>query len=112
LEITDTSDDDTCENKLRRTQQDQTQITTDLLPFIDFTFVDAKGTNNFLVNKGLLEVNIYSPTRGIASSIYSAIDDILKDNYEDMIIVAEGQVNSAITGCYCYRVRYKPLVNS
>lgn len=112
LGITDVNDIGQCDNKIRRQCQDPTLLTTDVLDFFDYSFVDARPTKNYLVNFGLLEINIFAGNRYKAKLIYDPIKRILKDNYDNMQVYSEGQVNSPIRDIYCYRIRLKPLVNS
>jgi hypothetical protein len=66
-------------------------------------------TRNILVNRGLLEVNIYSSERYFAGQIKKRINKILKDNFE-IQIVAEGQISMPTANIYGYKIRYRPLV--
>jgi hypothetical protein len=99
-------------NRIRLEQFDETLVTTDITPFISVTFIDAHNTKNYLTNKGVLEILIYTPLRYNAMLIYKRINSILKDNFDDFSIVAEGQKNSAVPGIYQYCIRYKPMINS
>lgn len=98
--------------RFRREECDITDINADSFPFLTILFLDTEGTRNYLINEGLLELNIYSSGRYMASLIYKRVRELLRLNCPEMKIVTEGQVYTEIRGVYCYRVRYNPLINS
>lgn len=98
--------------RFRREECDITDINADSFPFLTILFLDTEGTQNYLINEGLLELNIYSSGRYPAMKIYERVRELLRLNCPEMKIVTEGQVYTEIRGVYCYRVRYNPLINS
>lgn len=89
-----------------------TEIDIGTLPFVSFVFIDATPTNNYLRNKGLLEIDIVCSVDYEAGQIYKVIVPLLQQHFDDFRIVAEGEASSGISGIYRYRIRFKPLVNS
>lgn len=107
----DPTDDESKNLKFRRQTKVLTEVDVEQLPFVSFVFIDADVTKNYLRNKGLLELNIYCSADYEAEIIYNAIVPLVKQ-LDDVSIIAEGEVASGIPGIYCYRVRFRPLVNS
>ena len=106
-------DEDESKNlKFRRQTKVLTEVDIDMLPFVSFVFIDANPTGNHLMNKGLLELDIVCSVDYEAEIIYKTIVPLIHQQLEDLRIVAEGEVSSGISGIYCYRLRFKPLVNS
>jgi len=98
--------------KFRRQTRELTEVDADVLPFVSFVFIDATPTHNYLCNKGLLELDIYCSVDYQAGQIYRVIKPLLQKNFEDFQVTAEGESSSGISGIYCYRIRFKPFVNS
>lgn len=98
--------------RFRREECDITDINADSFPFLTILFLDTESTGNYLINEGLLELNIYSSGRYTAVKIYERVRELLRLYCPEMKIVTEGQVYTEIRGVYCYRVRYNPLINS
>lgn len=106
-------DMDNMNNRFRREEMKLEEITADKLPFIIFVFLpEGSQTQNYLVNKSLLEVSIYCNKRDKATKIYPEIKRILQSNFEDFQITKEGQKESGVRGIFKYVLRFKPLVNS
>lgn len=99
-------------DRIRRSQNDPTLITEESLPFISIAFIDSKETKNYLVNKGVLEIEIFAPNRYIAKLISDRTNDLLKATFEDFKIISEGQKYSGLQNIYCYCIRYMPLISS
>lgn len=114
MNLFDNPDTDELRNeKFRREGMYLEEITIDKLPFIIFVFLpDGSSTQNYLVNKSLMEISIYTTTRYEAMLIYKEVKRILQSNFEDMQIIVEGQRPSGILGIFKYIIRFKPLVNS
>jgi len=106
-----TDNDDQLNERIRREECPVELLTTDSLPFLSLVFINAHPTRNYLVNTGVLEMNIYSSTRYDAMQIYRIVKGLLQSR-EDFAIHAEGQVPSGIVGIYQYRVRFSPLVSA
>ena len=110
---TDPSDIGTCDTKIRRSFADATVITPEELPFVDYGFIDSHGqTGNFLVNREVIEFNIYSSNFYEASLIFKAIKAILRSEYEDAQCISSGQRPTALPGVYCFSFRIKAMVSS
>ncbi len=105
-------DNESKDLKFRRQSKMLTEVDIGVLPFVSFVFIDASPTNNYLRNKGLLELDIVCSSDYEAEQIYKKIIPLLQQRFEDFRITAEGEVNSGISGIYCYRIRFKPLVSS
>lgn len=98
-------------NKLRREDFSPEQFTEDTLDFIAFYFADADTSNNYLLNRGLLRLDIYSKYRYTAGQIRKRCVQLISDTF-DIRVVAEGQKQSEITNVYKYRLELLPLVGS
>lgn len=110
---TDPSDIGTCDTKIRRAFADATVITAEELPFMDYGFIESHGqTANFLVNREVMEFNIYAGNFYEASLIFKSIKAILRSNYEDAQCISSGQRPTALTGVYCFSFRIKAMVSS
>ena len=121
LEIPDTATDLIYDKKIRMQVADTTEISTDkfideeqttlIMPFMDMSFIPYNGQmKNFKVSHGLLEINIY----GInlipqLNNIYSRINELFDETYEDLQIVYAGQISCPIQNAIGYRIRVKPL---
>jgi hypothetical protein len=103
---------DAWDTKVRREEYQVTPLTIDILPFLSLVFINAHPTKNYLVNLGVLEMNIYGSTRYSVIQIYRVVRGLLQSKYENFAIIAEGQVASGIVGIYQYRVRFSPLISS
>lgn len=111
--LTVDSTDEEKNNRFRREKLDISIIEAESKPFIMFIFIpNGAKTNNYLVNKGMLEFDIIANTLYEVEQIYNRINILLKQNYSDMQIISEGQIPSGITSVFQYRVRYTPLVKS
>lgn len=104
-------DDESKDLKFRRQNNILTEVDSDSLPFISFVFKDADNTGNYLRNKGMLQIDIYCSVDYVAENIYNVVVPLVKQ-VDDIIIAAEGEAPTGITGIYRYRVRFQPLVNS
>ena len=89
LGVTDIEDWDELNTRVRREELSVELLTTDLLPFISLVFINAHPTGNYKVNKGVLELNIYTSTRYDAMNIYGVAKKLLQDNYEDFQVIHE-----------------------
>ena len=112
LGITDNTNNEQLNNKIYREELPIVQITPEALPFLYIVFINAHATNNFMVNKGVLELSVYAGTRYDAMNIIRACKEILQNNYEDYQIIHEGQVSSGVSGIYKYILRFTPLIES
>lgn len=113
LGITDTSDVGLCDTKIRRSFADSTLITVDELDFIDFSFIPSNSAmNNHLVNKEVLEVNIYTSGVYKASLIYKEIHRIFKEKYKEVHCTTPCQAGCPVAGIVCYSFRAKFIVGS
>lgn len=110
--ITNKSDDDLINSKIRRVIQPTDLLTADGLPFIVEYFYNAHRTGNYLMNKGSFEIDVYTGTRVNTKAIVRQVKALLQSKYEDMNIYHEGYVASGIVGVTQYTLRMIPLVNS
>ena len=110
--ITNKSDDDLINSKIRRVIQPTDLLTADGLPYIVEYFYNAHRTGNYLMNKGSFIVDVYAGTRVEIKSIVRQVKALLQSEYEDMNIYHEGYVASGIVGVTQYTLRMIPLVNS
>lgn len=97
--------------KLRREDFAPEQFSDGTLDFIAFYFADADTTGNYLVNAGLLRLDIYVQYRYNAGLIRKRVLQLIR-NIFDIRLVAEGQEQSDITNVYKYRLEFLPLVSS
>lgn len=97
--------------KLRREDFAPTEFTEDTLDFIAFYFADSDTTGNYLVNSGLLRLDIYSKYRYSAGLVRKRCVRLIKKAM-DIQVVAEGQKQSEVTNVYKYRLEFLPLVGS
>lgn len=114
LGITDSEDFEFCSNVIRRGVQPAAVINEapDLF-FSYYTVPTYSGfSENYLVNQQVVEFTVYGKFKGQITKLFKAINAVLKRNYEDMRMVAEGDVSSSVTGLYAYMFRVKPLVRS
>lgn len=69
-------------------------------------------TRNILVNREVVEFNIYASNVYQASLIFKAIKRILGEHYEDAQCISSGQRSVAAVGVYCFSFRIKSFVSS
>jgi len=112
LSVTDIEDYDQLNTRVRREELSMDRLTVDTLPFISLVFINAHPTGNFKVNKGVLELNIYTCTRYDAMNIYGVVKKLLQNSYEDFQVIHEGQVSSGVTGVYEYSIRFYPMISA
>ena len=104
--------DDELNNKIRRETFDDSQLDASSVNFVSFFFLDTGATENYLVNKGLLQFDIYCGSRYSAQRISTVIKRILNDNFEDFKVVFEGQRYAFNPSIYKYAIRVKPLITA
>lgn len=107
----DPIDDESKNLRFRREELMLSEVKPEIIPFVSFVFIDSLESKNMLRNRGILEVNIFCSVRYEASGIYTRVKTLLKQKF-DLQLIHEGQVASGIQGIYCYRVRFRLLVNS
>ena len=114
LGIKDSNSIAECSTKIRRGIQPA--VTTNDSPnlFISYLIVPSYGitTRNYLVNESVIEFDLYFKYRGTMVKLFKAMQRVLKAHYEDMVIVAEGNSDSPVTGLNAYMFRVNPLVKS
>ena len=111
--ITDTTDMTQCDAKFRQSFADSTLITADELNFLDFSFIISNSeTSNYLVNKEMLELNIYASNLYQATLIYKEVKRIFNDKYPEMHRTNPCQAGCPVAGIVRYMFRAKPLVGS
>lgn len=81
------------------------------MPLVSIYIPDADITNNYLVNKALLRIEVFTSTRAKAKGLVKAIRKIMRDKIH-LHTVAEGQQPSDIQNVYKYRLEYLPAVFS
>lgn len=104
--------DEEINKKFRRQTGEFTEINNSDLPFVSFIFIASATSENYCYNQGLLELDIVCQGQEQAKQIFRIIKPLLQQNFVDMRAVTEGQVKKGVSGFYCYRIRYKPLINS
>ena len=104
--------DDELNNKIRRETFDDSQLDASTVNFVSFFFLDTGATENYLVNKGLLQFDLYCDSRYSAQRISTVIKRILNDNFEDFKVVFEGQRYAFNPSIYKYAIRVKPLITA
>ena len=104
--------DDELNNKIRRETFDDSQLDASSVNFVSFFFLDTGATENYLVNKGLLQFDLYCDSRYSAQRISTVIKRILSDNFEDFKVVFEGQRYAFNPSIYKYAIRVKPLITA
>lgn len=112
--IVDSSDLKDCMNRIRRGIQPVATANDSPSLFFAYYVVPSYGINtkNYMANTGIIEFDIYFKHRGQMVKLFKAINAVLKKNYEDMVLVAEGNNESPVTGLNSYMFRVEPLVNS
>lgn len=81
------------------------------MPLVSIYIPDADITNNYLVNKALLRIEVFTSTRVKAKSLVKVIRKIMRDKIH-LHTVAEGQQPSDIQNVYKYRLEYLPAIFS
>ena len=81
------------------------------MPLVSIYIPDADITNNYLVNKALLRIEVFTSTRAKAKGLVKVIRKIMRDKIH-LHTVAEGQQPSDIQNVYKYRLEYLPAVFS
>lgn len=84
----------------------------DSIPVVIEYFYNAYQTNNFLMNHGAFQIDVYTYERYQAVQIVRAIKRVVQDNFEDMYLFHENQTSSGIEGVYEYSLRFLPLISS
>lgn len=114
LDINDSTDIADCSNKIRRGIQPATVVNDGPSLFLSYFIVPSYsiGTGNYLANGTIIEFDIYGKYKGQISKLFRAVNRVLKENYEDMQIIAEGNMDSPVVGLYLYMFRTKPLVKA
>lgn len=105
------SDDKSKNLRCRREEINLNELKPEIVPFVSFVFIDSLKSDNYLRNNGILELNIFCSDRFQAIGIYDRCILLLEQKFEIQVF-REGQVNSDISGIYCYRTKFKILVNS
>lgn len=111
LNIYDTDDIELLDTKLRREDLMPELFDPNVLDFIAFYFVDADRSNNYLLNRGLLRLDIYSGYRSNAAAIRERCAKVIHDCF-DIRIVAEGQIRADVRDVYKYRLELLPLITT
>lgn len=103
-----------CSTKIRRGIQPAVSANDSPNLFITYWIVPSYGisTRNHLVNESVIEFDIYFKYRGLMVKLFKAMQRVLKTHYEDMVIVAEGNSDSPVTGLNAYMFRVNPLVKA
>jgi hypothetical protein len=114
LNINDSTDIADCSTKIRRGIQPAKVVNDAPDLFLDYFVVPSYSidTGNYLTNGTILEFDIYGKYKGQIAKLFRAVNRVLKENYEDMRIIAEGNMDSPVTGLYLYMFRTKPLVKA
>lgn len=113
LGIADNTDIALCDDKIRRSFADTTEIKPEELPFMEFGFIPSHSdTDNHKVNREIVEFNIYAPNIYKASQIFKAIKKVLNEKYKDAQVFSPGQQDVPIVGMYCFSFRIKTMVGS
>lgn len=81
------------------------------MPLVSIYIPDADISNNFLVNKALLRIEVFTSTRVKAKNLIKLIRSVLRSQF-DLYVVAEGQQTCDIKNVYKYRLEYLPLIFS
>ena len=103
-----------CSAKIRRGIQPAVAANDSPNLFIAYWIVPSYGiaTRNYLTNESVIEFDLYFKYRGAMVKLFKAMQRVLKAHYEDMVIVAEGNSDSPVTGLNAYMFRCNPLVKS
>lgn len=114
LGIKDSNSIAECSTKIRRGIQPAVTANDSPNLFISYWIVPSYGitTRNYLVNESVIEFDLYFKYRGTMVKLFKAMQRVLKAHYEDMVIVAEGNSDSPVTGLNAYMFRVNPLVKS
>lgn len=81
------------------------------MPLVSIYIPDADISNNFLVNKALLRIEVFTSTRVKAKNLIKLIRSVLRSQF-DLYVVAEGQQTCDIKNVYKYRLEYLSLIRS
>jgi len=109
---TNPSDIAECDDRLRKSFADSTLVEPSELPFVDFSFIVSHGqTGNFLVNREVVEFNIYCSNFNEASLIFKAIKKLLRANYKDAQCISSNE-KGTVTGLYCFSFRIKTFIGT
>jgi hypothetical protein len=116
LSIVDITDMDNVKKKIRTSFGDPTLLTTDddsVFPFFECSFVPSVATtNNYLLNRQPLQIRVYYLFETDKKTLAKAIDKILKNNFEDMQIISQGEYSTGAKDIYCWRITYRPFAFS
>jgi hypothetical protein len=96
--------------KIKQRELTVDQVLAENLPYMTMSFINAYPTGNYLRNKGVLSIVVY--TTGDEAAICTRIRRILQGQYEDFQVIHEGQVASGTPGIFAYRTEFYPLVRS
>lgn len=81
------------------------------MPLVSIYIPDADISNNFLVNKALLRIEVFTSTRVKAKNLIKLIRSVLRSQF-DLYVIAEGQQICDIKNVYKYRLEYLSLIRS
>ena len=81
------------------------------MPLVSIYIPDADITNNYLVNKALLRIEVFTSTRAKAKGLVKVIRKIMREKVH-LYTVAEGQQPCDIQNVYKYRLEYLPVIFS
>ena len=114
LGIKDSNSIAECSTQIRRGIQPAVTANDSPNLFISYWIVSSYGitTRKYLVNESVIEFDLYFKYRGTMVKLFKAMQRVLKAHYEDMVIVAEGNSDSPVTGLNAYMFRVNPLVKS
>lgn len=81
------------------------------MPLVSIYIPDADITNNYLVNKALLRIEVFTANRVKVKNLIKIIRKIMREKVH-LYTVAEGQQPCDIQNVYKYRLEYLPVIFS
>lgn len=111
LDITESNKDKTIPLKIRRQLYSTEEFSVKDLDFVSMYFSDAASTENYLVNKGVLRIDIYTKNRVSAIALRRRIVYLVHNTLGHRVM-GEGQKESGVKNVYKYRLEFTPLIST
>ena len=107
------TDVDSLDTIIKRGFRDVSVIDPESLPMMDMGFVPNNGlTGNHLVNRDLVEINLYAVNFYEAGRLYKEVHRILNENFEDCQVISPYDRGIPVGGVFCWSFRVKTFVKS
>lgn len=110
LGIKDKTDIEDCNRKIKRVLESSDVVDDTLETFFVYNFIQSIAyTQNYLVNKNILEFRLYGHNRPSMNKLYIRLKTLLKESYQEISVITEGAFSTGSNGFYGYMFRVRPF---